>query len=86
MIQGTLYTLGITAPSSAPTFSSFQEWVNKGRSWLARDPLPSGRMSKKPNPVVCEDAKGRTCRNGGDFRRAQEEGAFPVRFGWPIVA
>jgi hypothetical protein len=33
--------------------------------------------------ALCFDQKGRRCRNGGDMRRADEEGAFPVWWVWP---
>jgi len=56
-------------------FKSFQEWVNKASSWLTR---------RGPNvQAICYDAKGRHCRNGGDFMRARDEDAFPVRWIWP---
>jgi hypothetical protein len=50
---------------------------NFGRSKNGAVRLQAG--SAAPNPL-CADAKDRVCRNGGDFRRAEEEGAFPVRF------
>lgn len=57
------------------SFSSEQEWVNKGRSWLTR---------RGPNVrAICYDTKGRHCSSGFDMARAQEEGAFPVRYIWP---
>ena len=49
-------------------FACFQTWVNKATSWIGGT-----------NPL-CADAKGRICRNGGDFMRARDEGAFPVRY------
>lgn len=56
-------------------FDSFDEWVNKGRSWLTR---------RGPNEkVICYDAKGRLVTNGGGFMLARDEGAFPIRWLWP---
>lgn len=49
-------------------FSCFQTWVNKAPSWIGGT-----------NPL-CADAKNRICKNGGDMKRAEKEGAFPVRF------
>lgn len=49
-------------------FRCFQEWVCKAVSWIGGT-----------NPL-CVDAKNRVCRNGGDFKRAEAENAFPVRF------
>ena len=57
------------------SFRSFEEWVNKASSWLTR---------RGPHErAVCFDTKGRVCRNGGDFMRARDEDAFPVRWMWP---
>jgi hypothetical protein len=50
-------------------FTTFDTWVNKAAGWI------DGR-------AVCIDAKGRRCFNGGDFMRARDEDAFPVRFFW----
>ena len=49
-------------------FGTFTEWVNKATSWIGGE------------NALCADARGRVCRNGGDFMRARDEGAFPVRF------
>jgi len=49
-------------------FATFQSWVNKATSWIC------GRNA------LCVDAKDRICAIGGDFMRADQEGAFPVRF------
>jgi len=49
-------------------FTSMTHWINHATSYI-------GGMN-----AACYDAKGRRCRNGGDFRIADEEGAFPVSF------
>jgi hypothetical protein len=49
-------------------FSSFTTWVNKATSWIGG------------TNALCADAQDRVCRNGGDFIRARDEGAFPVRY------
>ena len=56
-------------------FDNFQQWVNKAPSWLTR---------RGTNVhAICYDTKGRLCRIGGDFMRARDENAFPVRWLWP---
>jgi len=57
-------------PSKEPDgqFNCYQEWVGKAQSWI-------GGMN-----ALCLDAKNREIRNGGDMKRAEDEGAFPVRF------
>lgn len=63
-------------------FDTFHEWVNKGRSWLTR----RQRLDSSGHPynrAVCFDTKGRLVECGGDFMRARDEGAFPVRWLWP---
>ena len=49
-------------------FATFATWVNKATSWIGGE------------NALCADAKGRVCRNGGDFMWARDEEAFPVRF------
>lgn len=60
-------------------FDSHMQWVNKASSWLTRHPDYDPQFFR----AICVDTKGRICRNGGDFRRADEEGAFPIRWWWP---
>lgn len=67
------YTPTALTPNWAGEFSSYQQWVNKGKSWLAS---PDHRRA------VCIDSKGRRVTCGGDFMLARDEGAFPVRFFW----
>ena len=45
-------------------FDTFQRWVNKASTWV--------------NGGICLDRHGRELKNGGDFKRADDEGAFPV--------
>lgn len=56
-------------------FENFHTWVNKASSWLTR----RGTHVH----AVCLDAEGRLCQIGGDFMRARDEDAFPVRWLWP---
>ncbi len=60
----------MTIPDREPDgqFTSMQNWISKATSWIGGE------------NALCVDAKGRICRRGGDFQRAHEEGAFPVRF------
>lgn len=51
------------------TFDSQSKWVNKASSWLGV--YPEGYF-------VCLDSLGRVCDRGGDFQRAEDDGAFPV--------
>lgn len=63
-------------------FDSKQEWINKGRSWLTR----RQEMDSNGHPyfkAVCFDTKNRLVSCGGDFQRAEDEDAFPVRWLWP---
>ena len=50
-------------------FDSFQQWVNKARSWLC------GYKSKD---IIALDTKGRECTSGKDMQLARDENAFPV--------
>ena len=50
-------------------FDSFQQWVNKARSWLC------GYKSKD---IIALDTKGRECTCGKDMQLARDENAFPV--------
>lgn len=54
-------------------FTSFQQWVNKARSWIGG------------TRWLCVDAKGRQCKIGAHMMLAEKEGAFPVSFGPPVV-
>lgn len=71
-------------------FTSHQEWVNKASSWLTRHPLYCNTEHGETKgwrgahfTALCFDQKGRRVRNGSDFQRAHNEGAFPVWWVWP---
>lgn len=64
----------MTAIHKIGYFSSFQQWVNKARSWLAG------------TDYLCVDSAGRRCRIGADMMLADKEGTFPVYYGPPIVS
>lgn len=59
-------------------FRSFEEWVNKARSWLGGI-SGGGYRYKKQEKSICLDTQDRVCRIGADFMRARDEGTFPVR-------
>lgn len=63
----------VLAPNWAGEFKTYEQWVNKGQSWL---------KSQSHRPAICVDAKGRRCALGADMIRARDEGAFPVRYFW----
>ena len=56
----------------AGAFSSYTQWVNKAQSWIGG------------TGALCYDAKDRPCLIGADFKRADQEGAFPVRYFIPV--
>ena len=60
-------------PNIVGHFDSYQQWVNKGASWLA---------SPQYRGAMCIDAKGRRVAMGADFMRARDENTFPVYFFW----
>jgi hypothetical protein len=62
------YDLPIPDRGADDHFSSMSQWINKATSWIGGE------------NALCVDAKDRICRTGGDFKRAHDECAFPVRF------
>lgn len=78
-------------PVEGQMFRSHTEWVNKATRWLTSHPRYLNTEHNGPAKgwrgdhftALCFDQKGRRCRNGGDMRRADEEGAFPVWWIWP---
>ncbi|RVI16113.1 hypothetical protein CN200_16330 [Sinorhizobium meliloti] len=77
-------------PFEGQQFTSHQQWVNKASSWLTCHPEYRNTEHGEAKgwrghhfTAMCFDSLGRRVRNGGDFRRAEEEGAFPVWWIWP---
>ena len=71
-------------------FDTHAEWVSKAQYWLTCHPDYNNTEHGDQNgwrgthfTALCFDQKGRRCLNGGDMRRADEEGAFPVWWVWP---
>ena len=67
-------------PASSPVvlgpfmfqFASFDGWVSGAqRAWRSR--------GVRSDDTLCIDAAGRICRIGGDFRKARDDNAYPVR-------
>jgi protein gp37 len=59
-------------------FESHRQWIDKAGSWLG-GVSGGGHRHKPRESVVCVDSKGRRCAIGGDFMRADADGAYPVR-------
>jgi hypothetical protein len=69
-------------------FRDREEWVRHASSYLtARAGHPRYNDGRKNSwerfTAICFDTKGRICANGGDFKRAEDDGAFPIRWVWP---
>jgi hypothetical protein len=67
-------------PVWAGQFDTFDHWVSRASSRLRE------RRGNQGEPIwaFCVDALGRRCHIGGDFMRARDEGAFPVRWFWEM--
>jgi len=52
-------------------FSSFDQWVNKAKSWFANCGFRKWEW-------ICLDAAGRICTSGKDFARASDENTYPI--------
>jgi len=59
-------------------FDNFGQWIENASVWLTAH--PNYRTDFR---AICFDAKGRLCRIGGEFERARNENAFPIRWLWP---
>ncbi|QIG67292.1 hypothetical protein EVB37_056 [Rhizobium phage RHph_TM3_3_3] len=82
--------LRIAPPFEGQQFTSHQQWVNKASSWLTCHPQYRNTEHGETKgwrghhfTAMCFDSLGRRVTNGGDFRRAEEEGTFPVWWIWP---
>ena len=77
-------------PFEGQSFSSHQHWVNAATRCLTSHPKYNNTQSGDVKgyrgqhfTAMCFDQKLRRVTNGGDFRRADEDGAFPVFWVWP---
>lgn len=64
-------TIEISVGELAFSFSSKQHWINKAQSWFKNSNLTDGRG-------ICIDAKGRICKTGAEFSRAEVENTYPI--------
>lgn len=60
-------------------FNNYEHWCAKARSWLGGI-SGGGTRYKQPERGVCVDTAGSICTIGGDFMRADKEGAYPVKW------
>lgn len=68
-------------PDILGQFNSHSEWVSHASSALTGTQEETKLTGWDGNSIaVCIDALGRRCLNGGDFARARDENAFPVRY------
>lgn len=78
-------------PIAGQFFRNHAAWVAQAQYVLTAHPRyrntehdgPAKGWRGEHFTALCFDQKGRRVRNGGDFRRADEEGAFPVWWIWP---
>lgn len=64
-------------PVWAGQFDTFNDWVNHATRALAAEFDVNGWPG---HTAICIDALGRRCTCGGEFKRARDEGAFPIRY------
>lgn len=63
--------ISITVGELAFSFSSMGDWANQGqRIWRFHE--------LRGDDAICVDRKGRVCRSGRDFVRAQQDDAYPI--------
>lgn len=73
------------------SFASHQDWVNRATRKLTSHPEyhntehdgPKNGWRGEHFVAMCFDQKGRRCRNGGDFQRAESDGLYPIWWVWP---
>ncbi len=77
-------------PVAYQYFTSKQDWVRNGRYALTghadyHDTEHDGPEGWRGHhfTAMCFDQKGRRCRIGGDFKRAEEDNAYPIWWIWP---
>lgn len=65
-------------------FATHLQWCQKASSWLTKHPdYNDGKDGRSTFRATCFDNKGRLCLVGADFKRAEDEQAFPVYWVWP---
>lgn len=80
----------IDPPFADQKFETFDQWVSRASSWLTSHPQYNNTEHSEARgwrghhfTALCFDSAGRRCTHGEHFRRAQEEGTFPVWWIWP---
>jgi hypothetical protein len=69
-------------PNWEGEFNSYGDWVNFASKRLT---VAASLVTGAQVPAICVDALGRRCTCGGDFMRARDEDAFPVRYFFECV-
>ena len=72
MVTTETNTIAIVTGPLLFEFATHAQWVNKASSWFR-----SNRVTGQD--TICVDAKGRICRIGKQFMRAEKEGTYPIR-------
>ncbi len=77
-------------PVKGQSFASQQEWINRASRVLTAhaeyNNTEHGDTTGWRGPhftALCFDQAGNRMRNGGDFKRATDEGTYPVWWVWP---
>ena len=78
-------------PIEGQSFSNQQDWINRAAKKLTDHPKYHNTEHQGPAKgwrgehftTMCFDQKGRRCRNGADFQRAEDEGTYPIWWVWP---
>lgn len=73
------------------SFASKAQWINRASRVLTGHPEYHNTEHDGPGKgwrgphftALCFDQKGRRCRIGADFMRADEEDAYPIWWVWP---
>jgi len=79
----------IAPPFPDQTFKSLSEWDAKGSIVLRSHPRWNNTEDGYDGwrgfhfTAICFDSFGRHCPEGGDFIRADAEGALPIWWVWP---
>lgn len=78
-------------PIEGQCFFYHEQWVTRASRDLTAHPDYHNTEHDGPDKgwrgahftALCFDQLGRRCRNGADFKRAQDDCAFPVWWVWP---
>lgn len=65
-------TIAVTVGPLLFEFATHAQWVNKASSWFRSYGVTG-------SDTLCVDAKGRICRIGKQFMRAEKEQTYPIR-------